>query len=53
MVVAFSGRGICLACVKALSQSLHKKNKKFKPGHIHSCNPSSWWVKVTGSGIQV
>lgn len=28
MDVAFSGRGICLACVKALSQSLHKKKKK-------------------------
>lgn len=28
MDVAFSGRSICLACVKALSQSLHKKKKK-------------------------
>lgn len=52
MDVAFSGRGICLACVKALSQSLHKK-KKIKPGHFHSCNPSSWWVEVTGYGIQI
>lgn len=32
MDVALSGRGICLACVKALSQSLHKKKKKLSQG---------------------